>query len=35
MQASYNLGPLYAAKDEGQGVTIAIVDSYRQPEHGI
>jgi hypothetical protein len=31
MRASYNLGPLYAAKDEGQGVTIAIVDSFGNP----
>jgi subtilase family serine protease len=28
IQASYNLQPLYDAKDEGQGMTIAIVDSY-------
>ena len=26
--ASYDLGPLYANGDEGQGMTIAIVDSY-------
>ena len=31
MQASYNLPPLYAAKDEGQGVTIAIIDSFGNP----
>jgi len=28
VQNSYNLPPLYAAGDEGQGVTIAIIDSY-------
>ncbi len=28
IQASYNLAPLYNAGDEGQGMTIAIVDSY-------
>src|SRR5690349_18913799 len=27
MQASYNLPPVYAANDEGQGMTIAIIDS--------
>src|SRR5437763_4955993 len=27
MQNSYNLGPLYAAGNQGQGMTIAIVDS--------
>jgi subtilase family serine protease len=31
MQASYNLGPLYAAGDEGQGMTIAIIDSFGNP----
>ena len=31
MQNSYNLGPLYAAGDEGQGVTIAIIDSFGNP----
>ncbi|HVB43541.1 MAG TPA: S53 family peptidase [Streptosporangiaceae bacterium] len=31
MQASYNLGPLYALKDQGQGVTIAIIDSFGDP----
>jgi subtilase family serine protease len=31
MQASYNLPPLYAAKDKGQGVTIAIIDSFGNP----
>ena len=31
MQASYNLGPLYAAKEQGQGVTIAIIDSFGNP----
>ena len=31
MQNSYNLGPLYAAGDEGQGVTIAIIDSFGSP----
>ncbi|HEX9031422.1 MAG TPA: S53 family peptidase [Streptosporangiaceae bacterium] len=31
MQNSYNLGPLYAAGHEGQGVTIAIVDSFGDP----
>jgi subtilase family serine protease len=31
MQNSYNLGPLYAAQDEGQGVTIAIIDSFGNP----
>lgn len=28
MQASYNLGPLYAAQNDGRGVTIAIIDSF-------
>src|SRR5215467_6226602 len=28
MQASYNLGPLYAAGKDGHGFTIGIVDSY-------
>ncbi len=28
IQAAYNMGPLYAAGDEGQGSTIAIIDSY-------
>jgi subtilase family serine protease len=28
MESSYNLGPLYAAGNEGQGVTIAIIDSF-------
>src|SRR5258708_4325467 len=31
MQNSYNLAPLYALGDEGQGVTIAIVDSFGTP----
>jgi subtilase family serine protease len=31
MQASYNLAPLYAANNEGQGVTIAIIDSFGNP----
>jgi subtilase family serine protease len=31
MQNSYNLPPLYAAGDEGQGVTIAIIDSFGSP----
>ena len=31
MQNSYNLPPLYAAGDEGQGVTIAIIDSFGNP----
>ncbi len=31
MQNSYNLGPLYAAGNEGQGVTIAIIDSFGNP----
>ena len=28
IQAAYNMGPLYAAGNNGQGITIAIVDSY-------
>jgi subtilase family serine protease len=31
MQASYNLGPLYAAGNLGQGVTVAIIDSFGNP----
>jgi subtilase family serine protease len=31
MQASYNLAPLYAAGNEGQGVTVAIIDSFGNP----
>ena len=31
MQNSYNLGPLYAAGHSGQGVTIAIIDSFGNP----
>src|SRR5262249_28063599 len=31
MQNSYNLPPLYAAGNEGQGVTIAIIDSFGHP----
>src|SRR5215831_13339872 len=31
MQNSYNLLPLYAAGNEGQGVTIAIIDSFGNP----
>ena len=31
MQASYNLPPLYAANDTGQGKTIAIIDSFGNP----
>jgi subtilase family serine protease len=31
MQNSYNLPPLYAMGDEGQGVTIAIIDSFGNP----
>jgi subtilase family serine protease len=31
MEASYNLPPLYAANDEGQGMTIAIIDSFGNP----
>lgn len=31
MQNSYNLPPLYAAGNAGQGVTIAIIDSFGNP----
>src|SRR5438552_2082171 len=31
MENSYNLRPLYAAGNEGQGVTIAIIDSFGNP----
>jgi len=31
MEGSYNLTPLYTAGDEGQGVTIAIIDSFGNP----
>ena len=31
MQNSYNLGPLYAERNKGQGVTIAIIDSFGNP----
>ena len=31
MQNSYNLPPLYASGHEGQGVTIAIIDSFGNP----
>jgi subtilase family serine protease len=31
MQNSYNLPPLYQMGDEGQGVTIAIIDSFGNP----
>jgi subtilase family serine protease len=31
MQASYNLPPLYAAGSTGQGMTIAIIDSFGNP----
>jgi len=31
MENSYNLGSLYAAKDDGRGVTIAIIDSFGNP----
>ena len=31
MQASYNLPQLYALGDQGQGVTIAIIDSFGNP----
>jgi subtilase family serine protease len=31
MENSYNLLPLYAAGDKGQGVTIAIIDSFGNP----
>ena len=31
MENSYNVPPLYAAGNEGQGVTIAIIDSFGNP----
>jgi subtilase family serine protease len=31
MQNAYNLLPLYAANHEGQGITIAIIDSFGNP----
>jgi subtilase family serine protease len=31
METSYHLPPLYALGDEGQGVTIAIIDSFGNP----
>jgi subtilase family serine protease len=31
MENSYNLQPLYAAGNEGQGMTIAIIDSFGNP----
>lgn len=31
-QAAYDLGPLYANKTEGQGQTIAVVDSFGSPD---
>ncbi len=31
MENSYNLGPLYAAGNEGQGMTIGIIDSFGNP----
>ena len=31
MENSYNLPSLYAAKDDGRGVTIAIIDSFGNP----
>ena len=31
MQNSYNLAPLYTLGDEGQGATIAIIDSFGNP----
>jgi len=31
MQNSYNLPPLYASGNEGQGMTIAIIDSFGNP----
>jgi subtilase family serine protease len=31
MEASFNLPPLYALNDKGQGVTIAIIDSFGNP----
>ncbi|MBO0807664.1 MAG: S53 family peptidase [Actinobacteria bacterium] len=32
MQNSYHLGPLYQAQENGKGVTIAIVDSFGNPD---
>jgi subtilase family serine protease len=32
MENSYNLGPLYKAGHEGQGTTIAIIDSFGNPD---
>jgi len=34
MQNSYNLPPLYAAGNAGQGMTIAIIDSFGNPNMG-
>jgi subtilase family serine protease len=31
MENSYNLGPLYAQGHDGQGVTVAIIDSFGNP----
>ncbi len=31
MRNSYNLGPLYAANHDGRGMTIAIIDSFGDP----
>jgi len=31
MENSYNLGPLYAANEDGRGETIAIIDSFGNP----
>ena len=31
MQNSYNVGPLYAAGKDGKGVTVAIIDSFGNP----
>jgi subtilase family serine protease len=31
IQASYNLAPLYAAGNKGRGMTIAIIDSFGNP----
>jgi subtilase family serine protease len=31
MEAAYNLGPLYKLKEDGRGVTIAIIDSFGNP----
>jgi subtilase family serine protease len=31
MQASYNLAPLYAAGNKGRGMTIAVIDSFGNP----